>query len=140
MLFTRLARTKCINGDGGFGDSLPFFMKVMVHEQSALMVVLLNVRWVLALKVGQPVLWKILFCGRYSECCSRFIQWNQEVLKIISPFTLYSNLGVVDSINLTFWDRLFATSKYCQLSSIDSCSKLNKPSLLSELWIQEKNK
>ena len=32
------------------------FMKVMVHEQSALMVVLLNVRWVLALKVGQPVL------------------------------------------------------------------------------------
>ena len=41
------------------------FMKVMVHEQSALMVVLLNVRWVLSLKVGQPVLWKILFCGRY---------------------------------------------------------------------------
>ena len=41
------------------------FMKVMVHEQSALMVVLLNVRGVLSLKVGQLVLWKILFCGRY---------------------------------------------------------------------------
>ena len=27
-------------------------MKVMVHEQSALMVVLLNVQWVLSLKVG----------------------------------------------------------------------------------------
>ena len=56
------------------------------------------------------------------------------------PYTLYWNLEVVDSFNLIFWDHIFATSKYCQISSIDLCSKINKPSLLSKLWKKKTNK
>ena len=135
MLFTRLARTKCINGDGGFRDR-----HTCIYEGDGAWTECTDVGPVKcevgSVTEGRPasfmkdtVLWKVwlvLFKVYTVKSGSVEDKWP--------PYTLYWNLEVVDSFNLIFWDHIFATSKYCQISSIDLCSKINKPSLLSKLW------
>ena len=135
MLFTRLARTKCINGDGGFGDR-----HTCIYEGDG--------AWTECTD-GGPVKCAVgsVTEGRPASFMKDTVLWKVwlVLLKVYTvksgsvedkwpPYTLFWNLEVVDSINLIFWDHIFATSKYCQISSIDLCSKINKPSLLSKLW------